>query len=91
MTVAFCGAMTHQGKKPCRRPAGWGTSHAGYGQCKLHGGSTRNGCLHALKLEMYDHVAKIMRARGVHLSPEQREAQEFALRRRLAEIKGENE
>ena len=24
----------------CARPAGWGTSHAGIGRCKLHGGST---------------------------------------------------
>src|SRR5690348_4530669 len=26
--------------KPCTRPAGWGTDHAGTGRCKLHGGST---------------------------------------------------
>lgn len=26
----------------CQRPAGWGTQHAGVGQCKLHGGNTKN-------------------------------------------------
>lgn len=26
--------------RPCTRPAGWGTDHAGTGRCKLHGGST---------------------------------------------------
>jgi hypothetical protein len=26
----------------CQRPAGWGTQHAGFGQCKLHGGNTKN-------------------------------------------------
>jgi hypothetical protein len=31
-----CGAM--KGGKPCKQPAGAGTSHAGYGRCKLHGG-----------------------------------------------------
>jgi hypothetical protein len=41
MTRALCGARARSGK-PCRRPAGWGTEHAGYGACKLHGGSTPN-------------------------------------------------
>ena len=35
----FCGARTRSGPA-CRRPAGWGTSHPGYGTCKLHLGST---------------------------------------------------
>lgn len=40
MTVAHedCGAKTRQ-KTPCKKPAGWGTNHAGEGKCKLHGGS----------------------------------------------------
>lgn len=29
-------------RPPCRRPAGWGTTHPGIGRCKLHGGSTPN-------------------------------------------------
>ena len=36
-----CGARTRSGGR-CRRPAGWGTGHAGTGACKLHGGSTTN-------------------------------------------------
>lgn len=27
----------------CNQPAGWGTDHPGFGQCKRHGGSTPNG------------------------------------------------
>lgn len=37
----ICGANTKRGGH-CGRPAGWGTSHIGVGQCKLHGGSTPN-------------------------------------------------
>lgn len=37
-----CDAKTRAGG-PCKRPAGWGTDHVGYGKCKLHGGSHRNG------------------------------------------------
>ncbi len=36
----YCGAIKRQGEGNCTRPAGWGTSHAGYGRCKLHGGSS---------------------------------------------------
>ncbi|MCX5209806.1 hypothetical protein OG689_10970 [Kitasatospora sp. NBC_00240] len=38
----YCGAQKRQGEPgdTCRRPAGWGTPHAGNGRCKLHGGST---------------------------------------------------
>ena len=35
-----CGAKNRSGK-PCKRPAGWGTDHAGEGRCKLHGGATQ--------------------------------------------------
>lgn len=34
----LCGATKRQGPGICRRPAGWGTNHAGDGRCKLHGG-----------------------------------------------------
>lgn len=37
-----CNAKTRSGGE-CQRPAGWGTLHVGAGNCKLHGGSTRNG------------------------------------------------
>jgi hypothetical protein len=36
---AKCGKRTKSGKD-CTRPAGWGTSHAGVGPCKLHLGNT---------------------------------------------------
>ncbi len=35
----YCGARTRAGT-PCKRPAGWGTDHAGTGRCKLHGGKS---------------------------------------------------
>jgi hypothetical protein len=48
--VTLCGAKGRQGT-PCRRPAGWGTDHAGFGTCKFHTGSTRTQAKHAEKLE----------------------------------------
>lgn len=36
----LCGARLRQGEGNCRKPAGWGTEHPGYGKCRLHGGST---------------------------------------------------
>jgi hypothetical protein len=41
-TYRICGARTRNEatqNELCQRPAGWGTSHAGVGRCKLHGGS----------------------------------------------------
>lgn len=39
-----CGSRLSKGKPGrCRRPAGWGTDHVGFGSCKLHGGSTQSG------------------------------------------------
>lgn len=37
--TAPCGA-NGRGGKPCQQPSGFGTSHAGIGRCKFHGGST---------------------------------------------------
>lgn len=37
--TGICGAKT-RAKKPCKRPAGAGTSHVGVGRCKLHGGAS---------------------------------------------------
>lgn len=65
---AACGARTRQGKQPCRRPAGWGTSHVGWGNCKLHAGSTRNGVKHAhrleVQMEVFRWMARAHRAQG---------------------------
>lgn len=47
---AQCGAKSKSGA-PCRRPAGAGTDHVGYGPCKLHGGSTATHRKHAAKLQ----------------------------------------
>lgn len=45
-----CGAKrTKRGGEPCTKPKGWGTSHPGWGTCKLHGGSTPNGIKAAVK------------------------------------------
>lgn len=45
----FCGGARRQGEDgaTCRRPAGWGTDHLGFGRCKLHGGSTPTHVKHA--------------------------------------------
>lgn len=42
-----CGAVKRG--NACRRPAGWGTEHPGFGHCKLHGGNTPGGKKAALK------------------------------------------
>jgi hypothetical protein len=34
-----CNAKRLRQEGLCQRPAGWGTTHAGIGRCKLHGGS----------------------------------------------------
>ena len=45
-----CGASTREGGR-CQHEAGWGTDHPGWGRCKFHGGNSRNGRLHAARLE----------------------------------------
>lgn len=35
-----CNGKVHRVNRYCKRPAGWGTEHAGVGRCKLHGGCT---------------------------------------------------
>lgn len=37
--------------KPCRRTAGWGTDHVGYGTCKLHLGSSKKHGIAAARME----------------------------------------
>lgn len=41
--VKFCGAKKRRQEDTCRRGAGWGTDHPGWGRCKLHGGSAPSG------------------------------------------------
>lgn len=68
MSSARCGGKTRtpdKKGKPCARPAGWGTPHPGYGKCKFHGGSTKNGRKAAKKewvdtqIAMYGDVVEI--------------------------------
>ncbi len=54
----LCGAKKHQGEGTCRRPAGWGTNHAGIGACKLHGGAMANHTKAANRVKAERAVAK---------------------------------
>jgi hypothetical protein len=56
--VTPCGAKSRSGGA-CRRPAGWGTDHTGYGRCKLHGGNTRNHQQAARRQQAADAVASL--------------------------------
>ena len=58
MSATACGAKTKAGS-PCARPAGWGTTHPGAGNCKLHGGASPNGELHG-NLELAKREAAVM-------------------------------
>jgi hypothetical protein len=48
---ALCGAKSRTTGNPCRKFAGEGTDHRGYGNCKYHGGNSPNGKKYGLKLE----------------------------------------
>ncbi len=48
----LCGSKKKQGSGTCKREAGWGTNHPGTGLCKIHGGSSPGGQLHAAKQEV---------------------------------------
>jgi hypothetical protein len=55
---ALCGARRKNGEK-CRKFAGEGTDHRGYGRCKLHLGRTKNHNQHAAKLEAQQRMIKM--------------------------------
>lgn len=55
----LCGANRRAVGKPCRKRAGQGTSHPGYGTCHLHGGSTRNMNKRAATLKADELVEKV--------------------------------
>lgn len=42
-TKALCGSGLTTGPGSCRREAGWGTDHLGFGHCKWHGGASPAG------------------------------------------------
>lgn len=50
---ALCGAKKRQGEGTCTQRAGWGTSHPGWGHCKLHGGASAPGNAHAASEAAY--------------------------------------
>lgn len=37
-----CDAPRKSDGRPCKKDAGWGTDHVGYGPCKLHGGTLKS-------------------------------------------------
>jgi len=52
---SFCGAKRRQGGgAACRKSAGWGTDHVGWGVCRLHSGSSATQRKHAAALEARD-------------------------------------
>jgi hypothetical protein len=55
----LCGARRNRVPDLCRRPAGWGTDHAGVGRCKLHGGASPNGRVHAARQVAAIEAAKL--------------------------------
>lgn len=66
-----CGGHQKQarGGGPCRSRAGAGTDHPGYGNCKFHGGTSRNGQRHAQRA----HAEEAVRVYGLPVvtTPEQ--------------------
>lgn len=52
----LCGAKTTGGRGPCRRVAGYGTPHLGYGRCKHHGGCTPAGIVSAERQAVQDRI-----------------------------------
>lgn len=67
---AKCGGKTHQGVRgPCKRPAGAGTPHLGFGFCSNHGGCTPSHVSGA-ELEMARFALEAeLRARGRVVDP----------------------
>lgn len=57
--AAYCGAKKRQGEGNCKRPAGWGTPHVGFGHCKLHGGSTRDQSVAAAVEQAHQQIARL--------------------------------
>jgi hypothetical protein len=59
-----CGAETRSGGN-CGRPKGWGTDHVGFGNCKLHAGSTPNGRKHGARLRAMGEFGSLLEECGV--------------------------
>lgn len=52
--------VSRKGNRPCRRGAGWGTTHPGRGPCKLHGGATRNHVKRYARLDAVEQARKFL-------------------------------
>ena len=55
----LCGANKTDGTGTCKHQAGWGTDHAGYGQCRKHGGNTRSAKKSAARLAAQHEVESL--------------------------------
>ncbi len=70
----ICGAEAKSSKRPCRRPAGWGTDHVGQGRCKLHGGvsgTLKHGLYSKVKWNtLGDKIQKLKGAESLDLGEE---------------------
>jgi hypothetical protein len=58
LSTPLCGAKKKNGE-PCRKFAGEGTDHHGYGKCKYHGGATASHKKHAIALEAKSRMIKL--------------------------------
>lgn len=56
--TAVCGAKTRAGTM-CRQPAGFGTSHLGFGLCKYHFGGTPAAAVNAVKQQISSQMAQL--------------------------------
>lgn len=70
----FCGARNGSGSgRPCRREAGAGTEHTGWGHCSTHLGNTKEGIKHAARLMgeeiIESHRANLVRFGGDRNDP----------------------
>jgi hypothetical protein len=66
---ALCEAKLRTAIGTCRKGAGWGTDHLGFGRCSLHAGNTRNHILHSAQLEAQALSQRVMGV-SVHIEPE---------------------
>lgn len=55
----WCNANRRQAPGLCRKPAGWGTDHVGFGFCRNHGGSTRTHRVAAVTEQAQQQLARL--------------------------------
>jgi len=75
-----CGAKRSNGES-CRNPAGYGTTHPGYGRCKRHYGNTPAHQRAGAREQIRDEARKLCEARGINpddVTPERVMLEELA-------------